>query len=135
MRRIILAAAPLLLTACTASWPAMPYVRLAAEADAAVLAPAVSACVGELVPPGTAISLSPPPPADVLSPILTDSLTRGGMTPRSGGLAISYIAAPVGQGQFVRVVAAPPGGICSQYFARDAAGALTLDGPMMVARR
>lgn len=127
MRPVILIA-PLLLAACAGSWPAGSYVQMGADTDAMVLAPAVSDCLAEVVPPKSTVSVTTK--SDDLSSVLPDQLVRNGLTIRPDGVPVSYVVAPADPGEFIRVSA--PHGICSQYFAR-VSGTLRSAGPLMVA--
>lgn len=121
--------APLLLCACVGSWPQQSYVSLTADPDATVLAPAVSACIAEIVPPMSGIVL--PVMTDTVSAVLSGDLHRVGLSEKPEGIAIGYVIAPVEKGAFIRV--SSPSGICSQYFYR-ATDTLHIGGPQMVLR-
>jgi hypothetical protein len=125
MRPVILLA-PLLLAACGGHWPVAPYLRLG-DADPVIVAPAVSDCIAEIVPPKAAVVL---PAEDALTSVLTDDLKRNGIAVRADGQPVTYIIAPADTGEFIRVTA--PHGICSQYLAR-VSGTLRPAGPLMVA--
>jgi hypothetical protein len=119
--------APLLLGACTGSWPAQSYVNITADPDAAVLAPAISDCIAEIVPPMSVITL--PALTNAVGEVLAGDLQRNGLTQRPDGVAVAYLAAPVDAGAFIRVTAAKSS--CSQYFFR-ASDALHVGGPQTV---
>jgi hypothetical protein len=125
--RIFALLAPLLLGACAGSWPAQPYVSIPADADAVILAPAVSDCIAEIVPPLAAITLLGQPNA--VGEVLTTDLWRNGLTQRPDGIVVGYVVATIDTGAFIRVTAAKSS--CSQYFFR-APGALHVGGPQMV---
>jgi hypothetical protein len=121
--------APLLLTACVGSWPAQSYVSMPAESDTLVLAPAISDCIAEIVPPTSSVALLAQ--SSVLDEVLIGDMQLAGLTARPDGIAVTYVVAPIGQDAFIRVTADQR--TCSQFFFRSAAG-LHVGGPQMVLR-
>lgn len=119
--------APLLLAACAGSWPAQSYVSMPADRDALVLAPAVSDCIAEIVPPTSAVAL--PARTSAIGEVLTGDLRRNGLSTRSDGIPVRYVVAPIGADAFIRVTAEHRG--CSQFFFR-ASDVLHAGGPQMV---
>jgi len=134
LRSLPVLVAPLLLAACAGSWPAQSYVSMPADSDAVVLAPALSDCIAEIVPPRSAIAL-PAQTQDegaAMNAVLTDDLRRNSLTERPDGIVLTYVVAPIGRDAFIRVTASQRS--CAQYFYRASDNALHVGGPQMVLR-
>ena len=128
--RIIIAALPLFLAACT-GWPSGSYVQSISDKDAAVLAPVIASYLTDTLPPGSAVAVAPAQPGDAIAVLLTTDLQKAGFSEAATGQPVQYIAAPMENGVLLRVSIAEREG-ASQYFTRVPGGLIAADGPLTV---
>jgi hypothetical protein len=131
MRRAIMVL-PLLLAGCGGGWPSGSYVRSISDADATVLAPAVTRCLSDTLPSRRDVTLAPTASGDTIAPLLSPLLAAAGFTVAPGGTPVSYVAAPLDDGVLLRVSVNNREG-ASRFFVRSADGVLASAGPMTVA--
>lgn len=122
---------PLLLIGCT-GWPAGSYVRSISQADATVLAPAITDYLTTSLPARQDISLIQDGPNDPISPLLDIALEHAGFTQEARGQKVRYLAAPLDNGVLLRILVDDRTG-GNRYFARLSDGSLHPAGPLTVA--
>lgn len=133
MRAVTIFAAVSLLSACAPRWPSGSYADLASDQDALAIAPAISDFIANNAN-GQPVLLAPDAPTQgVLAIAVMRGLDLAGVRTDPGGQPASYVVAPLGSGEILRVTAG--GKVGSRFYTRTSDGRLQPGGPMMVAQR